>query len=109
MKYYINKKFFLLEKKILKRISTTKNNKLIVKLLVNKLIFLTLKIENILFDHNNLKNPQIIIKKDIEDLYDFICEINKLAKFSKQESVKLQKFSREKNHKRKIRKIYKKN
>ena len=106
MKYYINKKFFLLEKKILKRISTTKNNKLIVKLLVNKLIFLTLKIENILFDHNNLKNPQIIIKKDIEDLYDFICEINKLAKFSKQESVKLQKFSREKNHKKIFQKLW---
>ena len=106
MKYYINKNFFLLEKKILKRISTTKNKKLIVKLLVNKLIFLTLKIENILFDHNNLKNPQIIIKKDIEDLYDFICEINKLAKFSKQESIKLQKFSREKSHKKIFQKLW---
>ena len=64
MKYFIDNKFFALEKKILSKVKTIKNNTLILNFLINRLIYLVLKIEKILFDKRLNKDPNIIIKKD---------------------------------------------
>ena len=88
MKYFIDNKFFALEKKILSKVKTIKNNTLILNFLINRLIYLVLKIEKILFDKRLNKDPNIIIKKDLDDLYNFICDINNFSDFSDKQIIK---------------------
>ena len=106
MKYYIDKNFFSIEKKILNEVKKIKNNTLQLNLLINRLIFLTLKIEKILFNKNLNKNPNTLIKKDLEDLFNFISDINNFKNFSNNQIVKVEKFVLEKNHKKIFQKLW---
>jgi ubiquinone/menaquinone biosynthesis C-methylase UbiE len=106
MKYFIDNKFFALEKKILSKVKTIKNNTLILNFLINRLIYLVLKIEKILFDKRLNKDPNIIIKKDLDDLYNFICDINNFSDFSDKQIVKSKKFVMEKEHQNLFQKLW---
>ena len=106
MKYFIDNKFFALEKKILSKVKTIKNNTLILNFLINRLIYLVLKIEKILFDKRLNKDPNIIIKKDLDDLYNFICDINVFSDFSDKQIVKSKKFVMEKEHQNLFQKLW---
>ena len=67
MKNYINKKFIVLEKKILNKFKNSAKSDLSAKILINHIIYLYLKTEKLLFTKN--LNPEKIILNDINNLY----------------------------------------
>ena len=103
MKIYINKKFKLLEKKILNKFNTSKKSNLSIRILINYLIYLNLKTEKLLFKKNF--NPEKLILKDIYYLHSLINYINFFQEFSNKE-LKKQKFILEKNHKTLFQKLW---
>ena len=103
MKIYINKKFKLLEKKILNKFNTSKKSNLSIRILINYLIYLNLKTEKLLFKKNF--NPEKLILKDIYYLHSLINYINFFQEFSNKELNK-KKFILEKNHKTLFQKLW---
>ena len=62
----LNKKFLKIINVINIELRYFKKTKLNYSFLINELIYLNLKVENILFDNSsNQKNPIILIKKDL--------------------------------------------
>ena len=96
MKNYINKKFIVLEKKILNKFKNSIKSDLSARILINHLIYINLKTEKLLLTKNF--NPEKIILKDINYLYSLINNIHNFKEFSN-DKFKKQKFILEKNHK----------
>jgi len=106
MKNYINKKFKVLEKKILNKFKNSikgGGGGVSVRILINHLIYINLKTEKLLFTKNF--NPEKEIFKDISYLYSLINNISNFKEFSSGK-FKRQKFILEKNHKTLFQKLW---
>tara|TARA_B100000575_G_scaffold280593_1_gene270274 strand:+ start:907 stop:2016 length:1110 start_codon:yes stop_codon:yes gene_type:complete len=103
MKNYINKKFIVLEKKILNKFKNSVKSDLSAKILINYIIYLYLKAEKLLFTKNY--NPEKIILNDISYLYSLINDIHNFKEFSSGKFPR-QKFILEKNHKTLFQKLW---
>ena len=103
MKNYINKKFIVLEKKILNKFKNSIKSDLSARILINHLIYINLKTEKLLLTKNF--NPEKIILKDINYLYSLINNIHNFKEFSN-DKFKKQKFILEKNHKTLFQKLW---
>ena len=103
MKNYLNKNWKSLEKKILNKFKKIIKSDLSIKILINHLIYLNLKIEKLLFTKNF--NPEKIILAEINYLSSLINDINNFKEFSKSK-LKKQKFILEKNHKDLFQKLW---
>jgi ubiquinone/menaquinone biosynthesis C-methylase UbiE len=96
----INDIFFNIIQDIYKEINLLKKTKLNYSFLINELIFLNLKIENILFDKSSKqKNPSIINKKELILLLTRIKDIKRFKDFDKKIPVTKNHWIREKTHK----------
>ena len=80
MKSFINKKFVILEHKILKKVKNSTINELSSKILINYLIYLTLKTEKLIFTKNF--NPEQEIFNDIKYLKSIVGHIVSFKEFS---------------------------
>lgn len=103
MKNYINKKFIVLEKKILNKFKNSIKSNLSSRILINHLIYLNLKTEVLLYTKNF--NPEKIILKEINYLYSLIKDIHNFREFSGNKFNR-QKFILEKNHKTLFQKLW---
>ena len=103
MKNYLDKRFAVLEKKIIKKFKNQKKNSLSVKILINYLIYLSLKTEKLLFIKN--LNPELEILREIKFLDTLLDGIDSFEKFSDRKS-KPQEFNLEKNHKTLFQKLW---
>ena len=103
MKNYLNKKFIVLEKKILNKFKNSIKSDLSSRILINHLIYLNLKKEKLLLAKN--LNPEKIILKEINYLYSLINNIHNFKEFSNSKFNR-QKFILEKNHKTLFQKLW---
>ena len=100
MKNYLPKNLSLLKKKILNEIKYLKNTEFNYKIIIKELVFLNLKMENLLFDRSNKKgNPVKIVTKDLINLYVKINNLKEFSDFEKKINLKKNKFIRESSHK----------
>ena len=103
MKNYINKKFIVLEKKILNKFKNSIKSDLSARILIDHLIYINLKTEKLLFAKNI--NPEKEILTDINYLYSLINNICNFKEFSSGKFNR-QKFILEKNHKTLFQKLW---
>ena len=84
MKSSYNNQFSKIIKKIYKETRSLKKTQLNYNFLINELIYLNLKVENILFDRSRFqKNPTPIVKFELQNLYSKIVSIKKFKDFDK--------------------------
>ena len=103
----LNKKFLKIINVINIELRYFKKTKLNYSFLINELIYLNLKVENILFDNSsNQKNPIILIKKDLISFLERTENFKKFKNFDKQIPLKLNSWIREKTHKDLFQKLW---
>ncbi len=99
MKNYLPKKFFIIRKKILENLYKINKTKFNYKIIIQELVYLILKHENLLFDLKNKKgNPTTIVYEDLLIFLDKIQNIKKFGKHEKNLRINKIKFIREKSH-----------
>ena len=103
MKSFINKKFVILEHKIFKKVKNSTINELSSKILINYLIYLTLKTEKLIFTKNF--NPEQEIFNDIKYLKSIVGHIVSFKEFSHKKKF-IQNFNLEQNHKSLFQKLW---
>ena len=103
MKSFINKKFVILENKIFKKVKNSTINELSSKILINYLIYLTLKTEKLIFTKNF--NPEQEIFNDIKYLKSIVGHIVSFKEFSHKKKF-IQNFNLEQNHKSLFQKLW---
>jgi len=92
-------KFFKLRKKILKNLQKVDKTNFNYKIIIQELVYLILKHENLLFDLKNKKgNPMIVVYKDLLTFLDKIHNIKIFSKYEKNLKINKVKFIREKSH-----------
>jgi len=103
----LNPQFSKIIKDINFELRSFKKTKLNYNFLINELIYLNLKAENILFDNSpKQKNPIVLIKKDLFFLLDRIINFKKFKDFDKKLPLKLNSWIREKTHKDLFQKLW---
>ncbi len=94
-----------LRKKIIFNTKKLKNNKLLINFLITRLIFLTLKVENFLYE-NNIKDPNIFLRDELVDLNNFIIDLQYFENFSDKDKINNKKFIREETHQELFNKLW---
>ena len=103
----LNNKFIKIINNLNIELRSFKKTKLNYNFLISELIYLNLKVENILFDKSfNQKNPISIIKKDLNFLLERLINFKKFKSFDKKIPIKSDNFIREKTHKDLFQKLW---
>lgn len=103
----LNIKFSTILNKLNFELKSIKKTKLNYNFLINELIYLNLKNENILFDRSsNQRNPIDIIENDLKIFLQRLINFKKFKDFDKKISIKLGNFKREKTHKNLFQKLW---
>ena len=93
-----NKQLLNIIKKIHKELRSFKKTQLNYVFLINELIYLNLKVENILFDNSfSQKNPTPIIKKELNNLLSKVVSFKNFKDFDKNIFIKKKKMESRKN------------
>ncbi len=88
---------------LIKKIKKTDFN---YKFLIKEIAYLILKVEIILYDHNLKKHPNKIINLYLNDFIERLVLLNKISKFSNNQSIYKQSFKLEKTHRTLFQKLW---
>tara|TARA_B100001057_G_C22825358_1_gene941192 strand:- start:92 stop:1156 length:1065 start_codon:yes stop_codon:yes gene_type:complete len=103
----LKKKFLKVIKNLNKELKSLKKTRLNYNFLINELIYLNLKVENILFNKSlNQPNPISLVKKDLNFLLERIVNIKTFDDYDKKIPIKFTPFKREKSHKNLFQKLW---
>ena len=98
MKSYLNNQCFKIEKKIYHKIKKIHQNKLLMNLIINYLIYLNLKFENFLHNKKTKIRPNYFLLNEMKIFNEYIDAVIKFKNFSDNTKYSSLNFSKEKKH-----------